>query len=451
MKQGRLASTVEIDPWGSSQYQDYGRLRAQFGIEAFGTDDWQIFDEPHALLRRGVVFGHRDFQRVRDAIKDRDPWAVMTGLMPSGLMHLGHKMVIEQCIAHQKAGADLHIAVADFEAVAARGLSLEKARDLALDQYIRNYLALGLDPATAEVYFQTKRHRVKDLADRFATRVNLSQMQALYGFTGDTSIAHINAPLVQAADILHVQQPDLGGPRPVLVPVGVDQDPHLRLARDIAQQWRRFNIVQQHGEWTLTVKGEDKSRWLDVADAVLDHLGMGTRTDRKRNEKHGQIALGKQLRGRDVRALDRALAQAESKKGEMGFIRPSATFHRFMTGLTGDKMSSSRPESSVFLTDDPAEAQKKVMRSVTGGKETAEQQREEGGEPDKCPVYELYLYHVAQDDNHLDEVRTECLDGTRLCGGCKKEAAGLLFEFLKEHQERRDQTEHLVAEIVKDD
>ncbi len=443
---------VHIDPWGKSQYQDYAKLQAEFGIEAFTGDDWSAFDDPHMLLRRGVVFGHRDFQRIRDALKMRDPWSVMTGLMPSGNLHFGHKMVAEQFISHQQAGADVHIAVADFEAVAARGMSMEKAHEIARDQYIHNYLALGLVTDNAEVYYQTRRHRVKDLADQFATRLKFGQMQALYGFGGDTSIGHINAPIVQAADILHVQQPEMGGARPVLVPVGVDQDPHIRLTRDIAQSWRRYNVKETKDGWVLAVKGsENAQRWLDVADRVLDDLGIGTRTERKRNDKHGQIGLGKHLTSRDRRNLDLALAQAEQKKGELGFIRPSATFHRFMTGLTGDKMSSSTPDSSIFLTDDPAAAKKKFMRSVTGGRQSAEEQREKGGEPEKCPVYEMYLYHLAGKDDHLQTVYDECKDGTRLCGGCKSEAVELLVTFLEEHKEKRDQTAHLVDEIVAKD
>ncbi len=442
---------MQIDPWGSSQYQDYDRLRTEFGIEAFNREDWDVLDNPHHLFTRGVVFGHRDFERVRDSIRERDPWAVMTGLMPSGDMHLGHKMVMDQCVAHQAAGADVSIAVADFEAVAARGLTLEKARELALDQYVHNYLALGLLPETAQIYFQTRRHRVQDLANMFSLKVKWSQMQQLYGFGGETHLAHAMAPLIQAADILHPQQPDSGGPRPVLVPVGVDQDPHIRLTRDIAQKWRRFNLIQEKGDWVIAVKGEDKSRWLDVADHALTDEGYGTRMDRKRDDRHGWLVLGSHLRSRDIRRIDLALARAESKKGEPAFIRPSATFHRFMTGLTGDKMSSSKPETSIFLTEDPDAAAKKLRSSVTGGRDTAEEQRRLGADPTKCPVYELYLYHLAQDDEHLQTVHDECKGGERLCGGCKGEAAGLLVEFLKEHQEKRDQVAHQVDAIIRDD
>jgi tryptophanyl-tRNA synthetase len=106
---------MKIDPWGASQYQDYGRLRDEFGIEPFTDELLEGLPEPPMLLKRGVVFGHRGFQTVRDAIRGGDPWGLMTGLMPSGPMHFGHKMVIDQVIYYQRAGgADVTIGIADF-------------------------------------------------------------------------------------------------------------------------------------------------------------------------------------------------------------------------------------------------------------------------------------------------------------------------------------------------
>ena len=115
------------------------------------------------------------------------------------------------------------------------------------------------------------------------------------------------------------------------------------------------------------------------------------------------------------------------------------------------KMSSSKPETSIYLTEDPKSAEKKLRGAVTGGRATAEEQRKLGANPDVCPVYELYLYHLADNDPHLQEVNDTCRSGARLCGGCKSEAAGLLLGFLKSHKEKRDETAHLVAEIVAKD
>ncbi len=437
---------MQIDPWGSSAYQDYARLRTEFGIAPFGQPEWSAFRDPHPLFRRNVVFGHRDFERVADAVKGHDPWSVMTGFMPSGDLHLGHKMVLEQVIAHQREGADLHLALADFEAMAARGFTAEKAHRIALDQYVHNALALGLQPERAEFYFQTRRTRVQALAHRFAEKVNWSQLAALYGFTGSTSMAHALAPLIQAADILHPQT-DAEGPRPILVPVGVDQDPHIRLTRDIASDWRLLS-VQEHKEGGLAIyvkPDEGVKALLDLAESVLRDLGYG---ETKRNEGYKEVRVragGKN----DLRRIDLALARAEAKSaGGLGLVRPSATFHRFQTGLTGGKMSSSKPETSIYLTEDPKTAEKKLKASVTGGKQTAEEQRRLGAEPDKCPVYELYLYHLAKDDSHLAEVHDTCKSGARLCGGCKGEAATLLLSWMKAHKEKRDQVAHLVPSIV---
>ena len=137
---------MKIDPWSSTTYQDYTRLRDEFGIEEFTEDLWSDLPNPNKLIRRGVVFGHRGFQLIRDAVKKDKPWAVLTGLMPSGKMHLGHKMIIDEVIYYQNIGADIFIAVADIEAFATRGYTLEETEEMALNEYIPNYIALGLKP-----------------------------------------------------------------------------------------------------------------------------------------------------------------------------------------------------------------------------------------------------------------------------------------------------------------
>jgi tryptophanyl-tRNA synthetase (EC 6.1.1.2) len=89
-----------------------------------------------------------------------------------------------------------------------------------------------------------------------------------------------------------------------------------------------------------------------------------------------------------------------------------------------------------------------VKSATTGGRETAEKQRELGGEADDCPVYELYAYLLANDDDGLvEEVYEECVGGERLCGDCKEQAATLMQEFLKEHQEKREEAKELLDDL----
>ena len=76
---------VTIDPWGSSQSTDYSRIIEKFGLSSM---DGISLDSPSRLHRRGVVFAHRDLDMVLNAKKSGDPFGVLTGLMPSGRMHL---------------------------------------------------------------------------------------------------------------------------------------------------------------------------------------------------------------------------------------------------------------------------------------------------------------------------------------------------------------------------
>ncbi len=149
----------------------------------------------------------------------------------------------------------------------------------------------------------------------------------------------------------------------MLVPVGADQDPHIRLSRDLANRYH----------------------------------------------------------------------------SEFGFVPPSAIYHRLELALTGGyKMSKRVPESGFTLDDSPAEASRRVRVAFTGGRDTVEEQRRLGGRPQICPVYDLYPFHFAKDDAHVELVYHECVKGIRLCGECKQEAAGLVKAFLENHHKRRD-------------
>jgi len=426
---------MKIDPWGSTTYQDYSRLRDEFGIEEFKEDLWNKFPKNHKLLRRGVIFGHRGFKTIKDSILNHKPWAILTGLMPSGRMHLGHKMVIDEVIFYQSLGADINIAVADIEAFSTRGYTLKETKEFALNEYIPSYIALGLKPETCRIYFQSKNEDVKDLAYILGKKINWSQMQATYGFNGQSNMAHVFSPLVQTGDILHVQLEKYGGNRPTLVPVGVDQDPHIRLSRDIAQAHRLYNITETKDKkiGVFVKVDEDVPKLLDNAEKILKNLKF---SNLKRITDYKALYIN-DAKLEDIQKIDEVLARAEPKFGGYGFFQPAATFHRFITGLTGEKMSSSKPDSAIFLTDDPKDATKKIMNSKTGGAVTLEEQKKHGGKPDECVVYELFLYHLIEEDKELQEIYNSCKNGKQMCGQCKRYAAELMEKLLNEIQKKR--------------
>ncbi len=423
---------MRIDPWSSAQYEDYARLRDEFGIQTF---DHMGLPNPAKLLRRGAIFGHRGFDLIKDAILSRKRWVILTGLMPSGNMHIGNKMVLDQVIYFQSVGAEVFVAVADIESYATRNVSLREAQKTAIESYIVNYIALGLKPENCEIYFQSKREAVKDLAYITGKRVNWSEIKAIYGFTESTNLGHIFAPLVQVGDILHVQLETYGGPRPTLVPVGVDQDPHLRLTRNLAAAFRLYSIKETADSGIgIFVKGDDNVE--ELLDSAKETLSGNGYEDFEENYAYKALYV-KDATAENIPALDAALIPVEKRFEGYGFYPPSSTYNMFMSGLTGGKMSSSVPESLIMLNDDPKEAARKVKNAKTGGAISLEEQKKHGGKPEECTVYELLLYHLVEDDDELRQIFDTCRSGERMCGTCKNQAAQLIEDFLTELARKR--------------
>ena len=369
------AGGERLDPWGTIEIKDYDRLRRVFGIRPFAEVIPKLREagfEPSLHMRRGILFGHRDFDTVvLEGLRRGERVAVLTGFMLSGRFHFGHKLTADQLIYYQRhLGLKVFVALADAEAFAVRRIPRREAVRLGVEEYVANLIALGLDPDKTEFYFQTNRgapyYRLIQLA---SGRVTAAEMEAIYG---DISPAKIVSALTQVADILHPELEEYGGYKRVIVPVGVDQDPHLRLTRDI-----------------------------------VDRL-----------------------------------------KGVVELMRPASTYHKLIRGLDGGKMSSSRPDYTIFLTDPPQLARRKLMRALTGGRATAEEQRRLGGVPEACTVYDLYLYHLLPDDAELRRIYRDCRSGAMLCGECKRFAAERLLAFLEEHQSKLEEAREIARSVV---
>lgn len=166
---------------------------------------------------------------------------IMSGMRPTGKLHIGHLSVLQNWVALQKeyrcffAIVDWHALTTSFDET---GIIRDNIRDMFLD-----WLSVGLDPKKSAIFIQShvKEHAELHLLLSMITPVSWlercptykEQIQELgkegkdistYGFLG--------YPLLQAADIL-VYKADK-------VPVGKDQLPHLELCREVA---RRFNYL----------------------------------------------------------------------------------------------------------------------------------------------------------------------------------------------------------------
>lgn len=421
-----------IDPWSSQQFVDYNRLRAEFGIEEFNFK----LPTPQKLFRRNIIFGHRGFETVYDAISSHQKFAVLTGLMPSGKMHFGHKMTIDQVLYYQSLGAEVYITVADLEAYATRGKTFKETFEVAKEEYFLNYIALGLKAEHTQIYFQSLRKDVSDLAFIFSKRTNISEMKGIYGFKDDTSLAHMESPIIQSGDILHVQLDKYSGPIPTVVPVGIDQDPHIRLSREFTKRVGFFSVQDTDKGLGIFIKQDNNiAELLNTVAQNLFKIGI---SDIELNIPYKALYV-KNADKAMKSVIEKELLKIEKQQGGYGFYLPAATYHRLMTSLDGTrKMSSSVPESYISLTEDPEEVKKKMLRAKTGGGATVEEHRKFGGKPEECSVYEYYVYHLVDDDNYLKEVHDTCKVGSRLCGDCKKEAIERINLFLKDLKEKRE-------------
>ncbi|MFB6145107.1 MAG: tryptophan--tRNA ligase [Candidatus Nanohaloarchaea archaeon] len=360
---------ADIDPWGDVEVGEYSQKMKDFGIEPM--DDIKDRMPDHRYIRRGIIFGHRGMKEFLDAKEEGEDFAMMTGIMPSGVFHFGHKCVVDQVMMYQEMGAEVTITAADIEAYNTREMSLEEARKLVIEEYLKNYVALGLDLDKTDFYFQSMGgNNYHARSKQFARYLTQNEVEATYG---SAAPGKITSALTQYSDILRPQFPENGGPKPTVVPVGVDQDPHIRLTRDVASRYR-----------------------------------------------------------------------------EIDFVKPASTYNKFMRGLQGGKMSSSKPKSYIALTDSVEDAKKKIDQAKTGGQDSLEKHREKGADIEEDMVFELLAFHLIKDDDELERIRDEYSYGEMLSGELKQIAKDKVEEFLLEHQRKREGASEEVESYVEE-
>jgi tryptophanyl-tRNA synthetase len=133
---------------------------------------------------------------------------------------------------------------------------------------------------------------------------------------------------------------------------------------------------------------------------------------------------------------------------KLGFYKPAQIHSKFMPGLgQGGKMSASEPETAIFTVDQPKVAHSKIMNAFTGGRATIKEQREKGGIPEICPIYQYYNI-LLNDDKELEEVYRRCRSGDLLCGEDKLRLSEVVQTFLKGHQLRREEAKKTLEKFM---
>lgn len=224
-----------VTPWHVQGDIDYEKLIKRFGTQKISSDlldrITKMAGQDHFMLRRGIFFSHRDMNRILDDYEKGNKFFLYTGRGPSGSTHIGHLVpwVFSKWL-QEKFDVNLYFQLTDDEKFFSKqNLTLEDTRKFAFENAL-DFIALGFDPKKTKIIINTRNIKtLYPIAANVAKKINFSNTKAIFGFTNETNIGMIFYTSLQSA-------PCFIEDKPVLIPLGVDQDPHFRLTRDIAQK-----------------------------------------------------------------------------------------------------------------------------------------------------------------------------------------------------------------------
>ncbi len=174
--------------------------------------------------------------------RPRDKKRILTGVRPTGQLHLGHYVGALENWLRLQDEYDCHFLIADYQALGDHIDDIGLIRDSVLQVAI-DWLSVGLDPDRSTFVIQSyvPEHAELAMLLSFITPLGMLQrnptlkaeMEALR--PEQLSVGFFSYPMSQVADILL--------PRADLVPVGDDQAPHIEMTREVA---RKFNRLYGH-------------------------------------------------------------------------------------------------------------------------------------------------------------------------------------------------------------
>jgi len=129
----------------------------------------------------------------------------------------------------------MYIQITDDEKFWARsGLTREETAQWGLEN-LYDILALGFDPKRTRVFFDSRSiSALYPLAIRVARKIPYSTVKAVFGFEPSTNIGLVFYTALQTVPCFWPSWAE-GRSIPCLIPCGIDQDPHFRVTRDIAE------------------------------------------------------------------------------------------------------------------------------------------------------------------------------------------------------------------------
>lgn len=353
---------------------------------------------------------------------------VLSGMRPTGRLHLGHYHGVLKNWAELQNEHDSYFFVADWHA-----FTTHYSDNIDLDnnvmEMVVDWLASGINPNISTIFVQSKvpEHAELHLLLSMTTPVSWLERVPSYKDQQDklkskdlSTYGFLGYPLLQSADILIYKAG--------LVPVGEDQVAHVELTREVA---RRFNYV--HGrEVDFGKKAQEAISKMGKKAAKLYN-----KLRKDYQERGNEDALVKSrallLEQQNITMSDRErLAGYIEGMGKIILPEPEALLTKAskMPGLDGQKMSKSY-NNTISLRDTPNKVEKKIKRMPT---DPARIKLTDPGDPKKCPVWQLH--QVYSDESTMDWVSDGCVKAKMGCIDCKQPIIDAINNELAPMQER---------------
>ena len=130
---------------------------------------------------------------------------------------------------------------------------------------------------------------------------------------------------------------------------------------------------------------------------------------------------------------------ARDVAAKMNLIKPTNIMCTFIPPITGQdgKMSSSKADATLFLTDDKETVTKKIMTLCkSGGDPDPEVHKQKGGNVDEDIAYQ-YLRYFEMDDAKLEQIKNDFTTGKLSVTGIKEILVEKLWALMSEIQNNR--------------
>lgn len=263
MKKGKSEKErVKVTPYevrGAVTEKDYQYLIKEFGIQPLSQELLNKIKKHtkdlHFMLRRGVFFAHRDLNWLLDEYEKGNKFFLYTGRAPSGETHIGHLLPWVFCKWLQdKFDVEMWFQFPDEEKFMFRAdLSFEQVQKYTYENML-DVIALGFKPEKTHFLIDTKHAGLMyKEACKVAKKITFSTVKAVFGFSNETNVGSIFYTAMQAVPAF---LPSVLAKKniPCLIPLGVDQDPHFRITRDILPKLGYYKPSVIHAKFLSGLK-----------------------------------------------------------------------------------------------------------------------------------------------------------------------------------------------------